>query len=342
MAYSNELIGEHESIVKLRALVEKVAKSAAKTVLIYGETGTGKGLVARMLHNHSSRKNQNFVDLNCAAIPPHLVESELFGYEKGAFTGANTKKSGLLESAHNGSLFLDEIRELDFVLQSKLLSMLDTHQYRRVGAVAPINVDVRFIAATNRILYREVQEQRFREDLYFRLQVVSLNIPPLRERGDDCFLLVERLLSVFGDMYGKTITGWEPAVEDIFRNFPWPGNVRELENLIERIFILEDEDKILVKHLPDRIIREVEKPTWTPAAKQTAQFESSAISAPMGSEDPLKLSADLQFHEATAQLHRQLINNALMANNNNVTDAARQLGITRHSLRHHMIKLGLG
>ncbi|MEZ5884064.1 MAG: sigma-54 factor interaction domain-containing protein [Paracoccaceae bacterium] len=188
--YKNALIGSHPDILALRKLVERVAKSPVRTVLIYGETGTGKGLVARMIHRASSRAAREFVDLNCAAIPASLMESELFGHERGAFTGAVERKLGLVEAANQGSIFLDEIREMDLTLQAKLLSLLDTQQFRRVGAVKSTSVDVRFIAATNKVLLSEVKSGKFREDLYYRLQVVALNIPALRERrGEDVISL---------------------------------------------------------------------------------------------------------------------------------------------------------
>ncbi|MFC6672001.1 sigma-54 interaction domain-containing protein [Marinobacterium aestuariivivens] len=327
MAYRGELIGEHPSIEQTRALISKIARSPASSVLIYGETGTGKGVVARMLHQQSSRSAQEFVDINCAAIPSDLLESELFGHEKGAFTGAVTRKNGLVETADGGTLFMDEIRDLDLVRQAKLLSFLDTQEYRRVGSVTPIHVDVRFIAATNRILYREVLDGRFRDDLYFRLQVVSLNIPPLRERGDDCLVLTEYFLRKFNTRYDRSISGWEPAVADIFRAYHWPGNVRELENLLERIFILEEDNKILVRHIPDRILREVDRPQARKAVAtgQVQGFDYDGLS----------------FHDATEQLHRTMIESALARNRHNITDTAAALGLSRHSLRHHMLKLGL-
>ena len=188
------LIGDHPSIVALRALITRVARSKAQTVLIYGETGTGKGLVARLIHQQSVRAAAEFIDINCAAIPAELLESELFGHERGAFTGAVGAKTGLIEAANGGTLFLDEVRELDPVMQAKILTLLDNRRFRRVGAVKPIHVDVRFIAATNKILLGEVKAGLFRDDLYYRLQVIAINIPPLRERGDDVFLLAEHAL----------------------------------------------------------------------------------------------------------------------------------------------------
>ncbi len=323
MAYQGEIVGEHPSMVEVRRLIAKVAESPTRTVLIYGETGTGKGLVARMLHDQSSRAKAAFIDVNCAAIPANLMESELFGFEKGAFTGALTKKTGLVEAADGGTIFLDEIRELDPVLQAKLLSLLDTQEFRRVGAVRSHKVDVRFIAATNRILYGEVGAGRFRDDLYYRLQVVAINVPPLRERGRDVLILSEYFMRKYSARYGRVIRAMEPAVEDVFLRYHWPGNVRELENLLERIFILEDDRRVLVSHLPPRIMREVENDRI--AAHPPAD---TAADAPMN------------FHAATRAFQIQLVSRALETHGG-VSAAAKALGISRHALRHQMSKLGL-
>ena len=322
--YQRKLIGEHPTIADLRHLADRVARSAARTVLIYGETGTGKGLLARMIHNASSRAEQEFLDINCAAIPANLMESELFGHEKGAFTGAVERKIGLVEAANRGTIFLDEIREMDLPLQTKLLSLLDTHQFRRVGAVKTTSVDVRFIAATNKVLLTEVTAGAFREDLYYRLQVVALNIPALRDRGDDVLILAQHFIDQFNTAYGRNIRGLAPESEAIFRKYPWPGNVRELENLLERIFILEDEDVILPRHLPDRILRTV---------------RAGARVVPPA-EDPAP-RPETGFHDATAAFQRALIERALDASGGNMQTAAAQLKISRHALRHQMIKLGL-
>ena len=311
------LIGEHPRIVELRRLIERVAASKARTVLIYGETGTGKGLVARMLHAASGRRQAPFVDINCAAIPEALLESELFGHEKGSFTGAVGHKPGLIEAADGGSVFLDEIRELDPVMQAKLLTLLDTRRFRRVGAVRPIEVDVRFIAATNKILLGEVKAGLFRDDLYYRLQVVAINIPPLRERGDDIFVLARAYLEVFNRLHGSRMSRFDPAVEAIFRRYAWPGNVRELENLLERICLLEEGDCVCLEHLPDRIVRETRRASAAPPATEAA----------------------LNFHAATAHFQRQLIHDALQASGQNLGEAALALGLTRHALRHQMKKL---
>lgn len=325
MAYLGELIGESKEIQEVRRLIKRVAESPARAVLVYGETGTGKGLVARMLHEQSPRSRKGFIDINCSAIPENLVESELFGHEKGAFTGALARKTGLIEAADGGTVFLDELRELDHVVQAKLLTLLDSQRFRPIGGVRDVEVDVRFVGATNRILYRDVQEGRFRDDLYYRLQVAAINIPPLRERGDDCLVLTSFFIRKLNSRYGREVKGWEPAVEEVFRHHRWPGNVRELENLLERIFILEDDNQVLVKHIPPRIMREVED---GPASEPS---EGDGLDAYQG----------LSFQEATATFQGRLLQDALTQADGNLTAAAEALGMSRHALRHHMIKLGL-
>jgi transcriptional regulator with GAF, ATPase, and Fis domain len=353
------LIGEHPSIVELRKLIARVAPSRAGTVLIYGETGTGKGLVARMLHQQSLRTSQPFIDINCAAIPAELLESELFGHERGAFTGAVGKKEGLIEAANGGSVFLDEVRELDPVMQAKILTLLDTKRFRRVGAVRPIEVNVRFIAATNRILLQEVRAGKFRDDLYYRLQVISLNIPPLRERGDDVFLLTDRFLAKYQEMYGGPRKRLHPQVREIFSAYRWPGNVRELENLIERICLLEDGELVLTSQLPARILREVQTPASaeppTPAVV-AHPARTPPVPAPEGdvsvgaaitsagtpaSGSPALSELPRDYRLATMAFQRQLIASAVQDAGGSLAGAARQLGLTRHALRHQMLKLGL-
>lgn len=319
------LIGNHESIRELRRLVERVAKSPARTVLIYGETGTGKGLAARMIHRLSARHRKDFVDINCAAIPATLMESELFGHEKGAFTGAVERRIGLVESANGGSIFLDEIRELDLTLQAKLLSLLDQHQFRRVGATRTTSVDVRFIAATNKVLLSEVRAGKFREDLYYRLQVVALNIPPLRERGEDILVLAQHFIDRFNAQYDRRIRGPSEEAREILLHYPWPGNVRELENLLERIFILEDDEEVLPRHMPDRILRTV---------------RSGSRTVPPPQDDDAEILGG-GFHEATAVFQRRMIEQAISAADGNLQEAAARLGISRHALRHQMTKLAM-
>nr|WP_290687426.1 MULTISPECIES: sigma 54-interacting transcriptional regulator [unclassified Haematobacter] len=251
------------------------------------------------------------------------MESELFGHERGAFTGAVDRKVGLVEAANHGSIFLDEIREMDLTLQAKLLSLLDTQQFRRVGAVKSTAVDVRFIAATNKVLLSEVLSGKFREDLYYRLQVIALNIPALRERGGDVLILARHFIDRFNKVYGRNIRGLDAETERIFLAHPWPGNVRELENLLERIFILEEEDVILPRHMPDRILR-------------TVRAGLSVVAA-----SPKTPPLDEGFHKLTEDYQRGLISAALDRAEGNVQKAAEILKLSRHALRHQMIKLGM-
>ena len=320
----HQLIGEHSAIVALRQLIARVALSKAGTVLIYGETGTGKGLVARMIHQLSQRAANPFIDINCAAIPAELLESELFGHERGAFTGAVGKKEGLIEAANGGSVFLDEVRELDPVMQAKILTVLDSKRFRRVGAVTPIDVDVRFIAATNKILLQEVKEGKFRDDLYYRLQVIAINIPPLRDRGDDILLLAHGFLHKYHALYGGALKQLDTEVTAIFRAYRWPGNVRELENLMERICLLEDGAWVQRAHLPARILREVAAPPPPPPAAL-----------------PDLPDAGVPFHDATQEFQRRLIERSLQACRHNLGATATALGLSRHALRHQLIKLGI-
>lgn len=332
---TQDLIGEHPSIHALRKLVARVAASRVNTVLIYGETGTGKGLVARMIHRQSARSDKEFIDINCAAIPGDLLESELFGFERGAFTGAVGMKQGLIEAANGGTVFLDEVRELDPVMQAKILTLLDTQRFRRVGSVRPTSVDVRFIAATNKILLSEVKQGHFREDLYYRLQVIAVNIPPLRERGDDIFILAENFMAKYNALYDSRMRRLDPEVEEIFRAYEWPGNVRELENLLERICILEDGDCVRMEHLPQRIPREAQaRLSRSEGMRASATIASAAAVAP-------SQSGATDYQLATQQFQRQLISQALEQAQGNLGRAASRLALTRHALRHQMLKLGL-
>jgi len=315
--YTREFVGESTSILEVRKLMRRVARSKALAVLIYGETGTGKGLVAQSLHEQSSRARKPFIDVNCASIPGDLFDQELFGQEKGGFGSAILRNNGLINAARGGTLFLNEIPELNHRAQTKLLGLLDRRRFRRIGSVSDVEVDVRFICATNRILFQEVKNKKFRDDLYFRLQVVSINIPPLRDRADDCLVLTEYFIKKFNLRYNRRVRGWEPAIAEIFRAFHWPGNVRELENLLERIFVLEEDNQILVKHIPPRIMREIEG---------GASF-SAPSALPSGWEGK-------SFQEATSSFQSWLIQSALDGNQGKLSDAAASLGMSRHALRH--------
>src|SRR5205085_12048646 len=247
-----QIIGASATVQRMLALARKVAESEVSSVLLQGESGTGKDLVAKAIHYASRRLDAPFIAINCAAIPATLIESELFGYEKGAFTDAKARKEGLFEQAEGGTLFLDEIGELELGLQAKLLRVLEEGAFRRVGGLKDIPLDVRVVAASNRDLRAESEAGRFRLDLYYRLSVIQIDIPPLRERGDDILLLAEHYIRQFGERLKlrRKIRGLSPEVADAFRRYPWPGNVRELRNVIERALILEDADLITAEYLP--------------------------------------------------------------------------------------------
>ena len=246
------ILGKSEAIRKVFSTISKVADYKT-TVLIQGESGTGKELVARALHSGSSRKNKPFIPLNCGAIPETLLESELFGHKKGAFTDAHADKKGLFAEAHQGTLFLDEIGELPLSLQVKLLRVLQEGSVRPLGATRDQEVDVRVVAATVRDLRREVEEKRFRDDLFYRLNVLQINVPPLRDRRDDILLLVEHFIERNNGRLGTKIREVDLHTRKLLLNYPWPGNVRELENTIERAVVLAEGDMITVADLPERM-----------------------------------------------------------------------------------------
>src|SRR3954447_14221858 len=246
------IIGKSPGLTDLYAVLERVADTPT-TVLITGESGTGKELVARALHDHSSRKDKPFIKVNCAAIPKELIESELFGYERGAFTGAVSSKPGRFELANGGTLFLDEIGEIPVEMQVKLLRALQESEFERVGGIKTIHVDVRLVAATNRDLKKLIAAGGFREDLFYRLNVVSIRLPALRERDTDIPLLVEHFLTKFNGRLKKQVTGVEPEAIDILAAYTWPGNIRELENVMERSVLFCDAQKLRVEDLPGEL-----------------------------------------------------------------------------------------
>lgn len=246
------IIGESPAMQKVFETVEKVADTDS-TVLILGESGTGKELIARALHYHSYRKDGPFVPVNCAAIPSELLESELFGHEKGAFTNAIRARIGRFELANGGTLFLDEIGDMSPNLQSKLLRVLQERQFERIGGIKPIKVDIRVISATHQDLRTAVSKKRFREDLYYRLNVIPIQIPPLRERRSDIPLLVHHFIHYFSKSKRKRVTGITQEALDRLMDYEWPGNVRELENMIERMVILTNHEVLDISDLPERV-----------------------------------------------------------------------------------------
>jgi len=244
------LLGRNAKMEEVSKLIAKVAESKTSTVLIQGECGTGKELVAKAVHHASFGRSLPFMVINCGALPANLLESELFGHEAGSFTDAKKRKLGLMEVAQNGTLFLDEISEMPLPLQATLLRAIETKTFKRVGGVVDIKVDVRIIAATNRDLRREVAANRFRKDLFFRLNVVPVYLPPLRERREDILLLASHFIQLFNKELNKNIRGFSPTARARLLEYEWPGNVRELRNVIERAIIVESDDEILLAHLP--------------------------------------------------------------------------------------------
>jgi transcriptional regulator with GAF, ATPase, and Fis domain len=343
-------VGESPAIRQVYAVIEKVADTPS-TVLITGESGTGKELIARALHEYSSRRTGPFIKINCAAIPKTLMESELFGYEKGAFTGAVGAKPGRFELAHGGTLFLDEIGEIPVEMQVKLLRVLQESEFERVGGIKTIHVDVRLVAATNRDLHAEVAAGAFREDLYYRLNVVPIHLPPLRDRREDIPLLVEHFIAKFNERLRKQITGIEP--EGVLRlvGYNWPGNIRELENVIERTMLFCEGPTIRALDLPGELLGVLAAAVPAaaaaagpsqpgPAAEDRSLTPTSlpAVGAPAGEAvSSLKEAVKAQ----TERVERELIQRALDETNGNVTQAARKLKISRKSLQTKMKELGL-
>jgi len=311
-------------------MVARVADSPS-TVLITGESGTGKELVAKALHRGSSRRDKPLIKVNCAAIPKDLVESELFGYEKGAFTGAVGSKPGRFELADGGTLFLDEIGEIPVEIQVKLLRALQESEFERVGGIKTLQVDVRLIAATNRDLKALIAEGKFREDLYYRLAVVPIALPPLRERHEDIPALVHHFIEKYDRRLGKKVEGIEPEALELLTAYAWPGNIRELENLMERSVLFADGPRIEASALPDAL----RERGPLPAPPIAAVGPLGAIAAPSGA------SMKEIVRQAQAELERELITRALEETAGNVTRAAKRLQISRKSLQVKMKELGL-
>ncbi|MEK6758460.1 MAG: sigma-54 dependent transcriptional regulator [Deltaproteobacteria bacterium] len=316
------ILGTSSAIEKVRDIIGKIADTDS-TVLILGESGTGKELVARALHYGSTRSNKAFVPINCAAIPEDLLESELFGYDKGAFTGAIATKIGRFEAAHDGTVFLDEIGDMSPGLQVKILRVLQEKEFERVGGRSTIKVDVRIVAATNIDLEKAVDEKKFRNDLYYRLNVIPLTLPPLRDRKEDIPLLLNHFIDKINKRKKKHIKGVSPDAMRLFEGYEWPGNIRELENLIERLIVLKDDGSLVMpKDLPDKF-------------RKTRVEEEKALS---GVLLPLE---GIDFNSAVDNFERDLIINALSRMNGVKKKAAEFLNLNRTTLIEKMKRKGL-
>lgn len=318
-----DIIGVSPAINKLKEQLIEYAKVDTETVLITGESGSGKELVAQVLHSLSSRADNDFVEINCASIPENLLESELFGHEKGAFTDAHGKKIGLIEKAEGGTLFLDEIGEMSVNLQANLLRVIENKKIRRLGATTDIEVDVRIIAATNRNLKEAISEKIFREDLYYRLNVLRVNIPPLRERQDDIPELTKFFLHHFNMKFNKQIESCSDDARTILTHYRWPGNVRELKNTIERICIIHKEKQIEAHHLPEDLIADE---LHDLVEKDSLEFENS----------------ELALDQIIEKTEMQLIKKAYLMSGKNISKAARMLKIPRETFRYKFSKYNLG
>jgi two-component system response regulator AtoC len=322
----DHLVTQSPAMQQLVAQVRDVAQNPKTTVLLQGETGTGKEFVARVIHHNGVRAAGPFVDVNCTAIPRELFESELFGFERGAFTGAVQRKLGLLEKAEGGTLFLDEIGDLDLAMQAKLLRVLQDRAFRRLGGMNDISVDFRLIAATNRDLKKEVAAGAFREDLYFRLNVVMFEVPPLRQRPEDIYPLCMRALVRFGKEMGKEVLEIAPEARTLLERYAYPGNVRELQNIIERALIFCHGRTLTADCLP----RELHEPAKSPA-----------VSVVRGGEPRLRLDVAVGA-QSLADIEQAIIEEVMRLAGHNKSLAAKHLGLTRFALDRRLKKLADG
>lgn len=322
----HNIIGKSEALQKVLEVLTKVANSDAPTILIEGDSGTGKSLIAKCLHYNGLRAYQPFVEINCASIPATLLESELFGYEAGAFTDAKKQKKGLVELANCGTLFLDEIGEMPIGLQAKLLQVIEDKSFRRVGGTKNIEVDIRIVAATNKNLKKALDNQTFRQDLYYRLNVINIYLPSLRERRGDIMPLIEHFVSYHSREFHKSVKQISDTARDLLVQYNWPGNVRELLNTVERIMILEDGDIILPENLPPEI----------KMGKETAWNHADFIIPRL----PNTMDG-FNYQELTEKFQTILIKRALELSHGNKTEASKILGIPRLALYHQIKKLGM-
>jgi len=327
----NEIIGESLKMKRVMQKARILASNQDVTVLILGETGVGKGLVARKIHDTSPRRNKPFVDINCGAIPHNLIESELFGFEKNAFTGADRPKKGLIEAADGGTLFLDEIGELPLQTQVKLLRFLEEKKFKRVGGLKDKKVDVRIIAATNKDLEKEVERGRFRKDLFYRLNVVPLHVPPLRHRKEDIIPLAQYFLYHFKKILRKKVDDFSEDAKQILVTYPWPGNVRELRNVIERIMIfINDNDRIVIKkHLPGELL------------DNKAHVINNNLNVSRNESLSKIQKGNFSLEEEVENLEKECIKQAMKLADGNKTKAAKLLGISRFTLLRRLDKYNL-
>jgi len=313
----DNIIGDSRHMKQVLDMVRKVAKSDASTVLIQGESGTGKELIARAIHMESARKDKPFMAINCAAVPETLLESELMGHEKGAFTDAKMQKRGLFEMSDGGTIFLDEIGDMEMGMQAKLLRILEERTFRRVGGTKEIPVDVRIVSATNQELLKKIEEKTFRNDLYYRLQVIPIYLPPLRERREDIMPLVDFFIQYYNKEFGKTVAGVSKMARKFLEEYEWPGNVRELRNIIERAIILENEETLMLEHLPRELISKT----------------GDIASGPMNLRIPPE-GIDIE------DVERELIRQALEVSDGNQSKAAQKLSLGIDAFRYRMKKFG--
>lgn len=313
---ASRIVGRSQKMREVLETVAMVAPSEA-SVLILGESGTGKELIANALHHGSNRTDKRFIKLNCAALPETLLESELFGHEKGAFTGAVGRRPGRFELADGGTIFLDEISEMTPATQAKLLRVLQEREFEPLGSTKTVRVDIRIIAASNRILLDEVKKGKFREDLFYRLNVVPINLPPLRERREDIPLLIEHFLKIYNDKNGRNLLGFHPRALDALMRYSWPGNIRELENIVERAVILTRDDYVPFSELPESI--------------------REATGDPLSQEIREGIRPGMTIRE----MERELIIKTLEENDANRTHTSKVLGITRRTLQHKLKEYGI-
>jgi len=322
------IVGNSAAMGKVHEMVDRITESDATNVLIYGESGTGKQLIANAIHYKSGRAGKPFVEVNCASIPETLMESELFGFERGAFTDAREKKSGLLEEAEGGTFFFDEIGDMSLHLQAKLLKFLDTKTFRRVGGTKEIHVDIRIIAATNQDIHAAVEQKVFRGDLYYRLNVATLLLPPLRERKEDIPLLAEYLMKQSNQKLGKKLDAISPEALEMLMQYDWPGNVRELENVIERASILCGDGTIHTRHLPMNLM-------------QRGPRGAGGLAGDPLQIDGISIDNGRSMKEIVQSVERKLIGESLERCGGNQVRAAKLLGVTRDILRYRMKQFGI-